>query len=122
MPARSIKKSRRSAGRTGDRGDLTSSVPSSASDTSAVLNRVAAHYHRCFLEDPRAMEYLRQRGIHNNSLFTDYRIGFSNGTLLNMVPGANGVKSLSLTSSLPPAILTAWPARFGSSMKAPSIM
>ena len=32
------------------------------------------------------MEYLKGRGITDNSLFSDFQIGFSNGTLLNTIP------------------------------------
>jgi hypothetical protein len=92
MPVRPIKKSRRLSGRAGNLDDRQSSASLSAADSTTILNRVSSHYHRCFLEDPRAMEYLKQRGIHNNALFTDYRIGFSNGTLLNMVHQAGEVR------------------------------
>jgi DNA primase len=32
------------------------------------------------------MEYLKSRGIIDNSIFSDFQIGFSNGTLLNTIP------------------------------------
>lgn len=32
------------------------------------------------------MEYLKSRGITDNSIFTDFQIGYSNGTLLNTIP------------------------------------
>jgi DNA primase len=32
------------------------------------------------------MEYLKSRGITDNSVFADFQIGFSNGTLLNTIP------------------------------------
>jgi DNA primase catalytic core len=51
-----------------------------------LLNRVVSFYHQSFCEDQRALEYLRARGITDNSIFTDFKIGFSNGTLLNTIP------------------------------------
>ncbi|MEN8233053.1 MAG: CHC2 zinc finger domain-containing protein, partial [Thermodesulfobacteriota bacterium] len=51
-----------------------------------LLKRVVAFYHTAFSEDPRAMEYLQGRGITDKTLFADYRIGFANGTLLNVLP------------------------------------
>lgn len=51
-----------------------------------LLNRVISFYHKSFCEDQRAMEYLKSRGITDNSIFADFQIGFSNGTLLNTIP------------------------------------
>ncbi len=51
-----------------------------------LFNRVIEFYHAAFAEDDRARQYLKARGITNNALFADYRIGFANGTLLNVLP------------------------------------
>ncbi len=51
-----------------------------------LLQRVAGFYHTAFTEDPRAMDYLVDRGITNKQLFADFQIGFANGTLLNVLP------------------------------------
>jgi DNA primase catalytic core len=51
-----------------------------------LLKRVVEFYHTAFNEDPRAMDYLIDRGITSKQLFADYRIGFANGTLLNVLP------------------------------------
>src|SRR3990172_7820180 len=51
-----------------------------------LLNRVISFYHKSFCEDQRGMEYLKGRGISDNSMFSDFQIGFSNGTLLNTIP------------------------------------
>ncbi len=53
-----------------------------------LLKRVVDFYHTAFTEDPRAMEYLHDRGIsdENKNIFVDYQIGFANGTLLNVLP------------------------------------
>ncbi len=51
-----------------------------------LFNRVIEFYHSAFAEDDRARQYLNIRGITDKPLFSDYRIGFSNGTLLNVLP------------------------------------
>ncbi|HHD56903.1 MAG TPA: hypothetical protein ENK89_04405, partial [Desulfobulbaceae bacterium] len=51
-----------------------------------LLQRVVDFYHTAFTEDPRAMDYLVDRGITDKTLFADYTIGFANGTLLNVLP------------------------------------
>jgi hypothetical protein len=51
-----------------------------------LFNRVIEFYHAAFAEDDRARLYLHTRGITDKSLFSDYQIGFSNGTLLNVLP------------------------------------
>jgi DNA primase len=53
---------------------------------SRLLNRVVSFYHKAFCEDQRGLEYLRSRGMTDHSIFTDFQIGFSNGTLLNTIP------------------------------------
>jgi DNA primase catalytic core len=57
-----------------------------------LLARVIGFYHTAFSEDPRAREYLQQRGITDNGLFADYAIGFANGTLLNVLPDAGEIR------------------------------
>ena len=52
-----------------------------------LLGRVVSFYHQSFCDDRRAMEYLKTRGITDKAIFSDFRIGFSNGTLLNTFPG-----------------------------------
>ncbi len=51
-----------------------------------LFNRVIEFYHAAFAEDDRARQYLKTRGITDKSLFSDYQIGFANGTLLNVLP------------------------------------
>jgi len=52
-----------------------------------LLQRVVDFYHTAFNEDSRALDYLHEtRGITNKTLFADYKIGFANGTLLNVLP------------------------------------
>jgi DNA primase catalytic core len=57
-----------------------------------LLNRVVSFHHKTFCEDQRAAEYLRSRGITDNSIFADFKIGFSNGTLLNTIPDDGDVR------------------------------
>jgi len=56
-----------------------------------LLKRVIEFYHTAFCEDPRARQYLNQRGITDNTLFSDFKIGFANGTLLNALPGEGDI-------------------------------
>ena len=58
-----------------------------------LLNRVVSFYHQSFCEDARALQYLQSRGITDNSIFADFQIGFSNGTLLNTIPDDGDVTS-----------------------------
>jgi len=60
--------------------------PESSVNRAHLLNRVVSFYHKTFCEDPRAREYLRTRGIIDNAVFSDFTIGYSNGTLLNTIP------------------------------------
>ena len=56
-----------------------------------LLKRVIDFYHTAFCEDPRARQYLNQRGITDNTIFSDFKIGFANGTLLNALPGEGDI-------------------------------
>lgn len=51
-----------------------------------LLNRVVAWYHQTFMEDARGMDYLAERGLTDLGLFGDFKVGFSNGTLLTTIP------------------------------------
>ena len=57
-----------------------------------LLNRVIAFYHTAFCEDTRAKEYLISRGVTDNALFSTFKTGFSNGTLLNVLPDDGDMK------------------------------
>ncbi|MFH1147445.1 MAG: CHC2 zinc finger domain-containing protein [Pseudomonadota bacterium] len=52
-----------------------------------LLSRVIDFYHTALTEDLRARDYLVGRGITDNALFSAFKIGFSNGMLLNVLPG-----------------------------------
>jgi DNA primase len=57
-----------------------------------LLNRVVSFYHKTFCEDLRALEYLHARGITDNAIFSDFTIGYSNGTLLNTIPDEGDIR------------------------------
>ena len=58
---------------------------------SRLLNRVVSFYHQSFCEDRRGAEYLKTQGISDREIFSDFKVGFGNGTLLNAVPGEGEV-------------------------------
>jgi hypothetical protein len=51
-----------------------------------LLRRVIDFYHTAFAEDPRAMQYLERRGITDKAVYSAHKLGFANGTLLNVLP------------------------------------
>jgi hypothetical protein len=61
-------------------------APSQSINRTRLLNRVASFYHQSFCEDGRALQYLQTRGITDNNIFSDFQVGFSNGTILNTIP------------------------------------
>lgn len=66
--------------------------PESSINRTHLLNRVVSFYHKTFCEDPRALEYLKSRGIIDNAVFSDFAIGYSNGTLLNTIPDEGDIR------------------------------
>lgn len=46
-----------------------------------LLNKAADFYHQTFKEDRRGLEYLAKRGITEQSIYLDFKIGFVNGSL-----------------------------------------
>jgi len=53
---------------------------------SRLLNRVVSFYHQTLFEDRRGLEYLQSRGISDNAIYEDFKLGYSNGTLNNTLP------------------------------------
>ena len=52
-----------------------------------LLARVAAYYHRSFLDQPEGLRYLTKvRGLHDVSLVKQFHIGLATGSLLEVVP------------------------------------
>lgn len=58
-----------------------------------LFNRVIEFYHTAYTEDTSAKEYLNKRGIMDNAVFTDYKTGFANGTLLNILPNDGDIQN-----------------------------
>lgn len=65
-----------------------------------LIERVIAIYAKNFTETPEGRKYLEGRGIADAGLFTQHRIGYSNGRLKEILPTDGGVwnelKSLGL--------------------------
>src|SRR3990172_7303496 len=51
-----------------------------------VLGKVVEHYHKTFCSHGDAQEYLKKRGFTDPNLFRDFQIGYSDGSLLKLVP------------------------------------
>ena len=56
-----------------------------------ILKKVTGYYHQTFLTKPEGRAYLKSRGITKEDVFTDYKIGYSNGTLLHVIPKEDAV-------------------------------
>lgn len=69
-------------------------VPLPSESLTRLLNRVTSFYHQSFCEDNGASEYLKSQGVADNGIFRDFRIGFSNGTLLNTIPEEGEIPEL----------------------------
>ncbi|HCT85662.1 MAG TPA: hypothetical protein DF296_10750 [Candidatus Margulisbacteria bacterium] len=50
-----------------------------------LLKKVAAYYHRTFIDNPEGRDYLIKRGITNEKLYSDHQIGYADGSLLNIL-------------------------------------
>jgi DNA primase catalytic core len=57
----------------------------SSAEDSIWLERATAHYHRRLVETPSAQDYLRSRGIVAPEFAQTFRIGYADGTLLEIV-------------------------------------
>jgi len=51
-----------------------------------LLRKVTDFYHKTFLEDKEAQEYLRGRGLTDTELYRTFNIGYVNGTLKKTLP------------------------------------
>ena len=63
-------------------------------DNAECFELVAKHYHQTFLSNPAGREYLSGRGIGNEALFVEHRIGFCDGSLLSSL-GKVSIEKLS---------------------------
>jgi DNA primase catalytic core len=64
------------------------------------LSRVVEHYHRRLLETPAAQDYLRSRGIAAPDFAITFRIGYADGTLLQVISpeGKQALKRIGVIS------------------------
>jgi DNA primase len=67
---------------------LDNPLPSDA-DNQALLQRVVNYYHECLKQNPEALEYLQQRGLHDEALITRFKLGVANRTLAYRLPKKN---------------------------------
>ena len=49
------------------------------------LNTISEYYHKRLYENPKAIEYLKQRGFKIPELYERFQIGFADGSLLNII-------------------------------------
>lgn len=66
----------------------TLSAPPAAAVSAADLrwlDRAVTHYHRCLLSTPLAQDYLRRRGITAPEFATTFRLGYADGSLLEII-------------------------------------
>lgn len=61
-------------------------TPEQAADDAALLGEVAEFYHRTFLNEPAAMQYLQARRCFHPEAAKAFRLGFANRTLGYRVP------------------------------------
>jgi hypothetical protein len=59
-----------------------------------LLRKVAAWYHQAFQDDPKCREALAKYGLTDVGLFTDFRIGYCNGTLKETAPPRSVLRGL----------------------------
>jgi len=68
-----------------------------------LLERVVEVYHQAFLTDRRGLEYLKKRGITSRELLQAFKVGFSDGSFLKMLPDRGEIleslKELGIISS-----------------------
>jgi len=77
--------------------------PPSGFNPLQLLERVVEVYHQAFLTDRRGLEYLKKRGITSRELLQAFKVGFSDGSLLKMLPDRGEIiealKALGILSS-----------------------
>jgi len=68
-------------------------APESPDAFGVTLTAVAEHYHRKLFEHEKALDYLKTRGISRPELYTRCKIGYADGSLLEMI-GENQKREL----------------------------
>ena len=62
-------------------------IPPNTTQTQKILNRVIDFYHKTFIEEHRIVNHLiNEFKITDKTLFSRYKIGYANGSLLKTVP------------------------------------
>jgi len=83
-------------GGNGDQTGMTHPALKKSPDAVAqhkVLERVVAYYHQTLLNEPKAQEYLRQRGIYLAEAVDTFSIGYANRTLSAVVSPSNPLRT-----------------------------
>ena len=57
-----------------------------------LLERVVEFYSQALAQEPQALTYLEERGLHRGELFESFRLGYSNGTLLKTLPDTGEIR------------------------------
>jgi len=66
---------------------LNQSIPPNTTQTQKILNRVIDFYHKTFIEEQKIINHLiNEFNITDKTLFSRYKIGYANGSLLKTVP------------------------------------
>ncbi|HPA70998.1 MAG TPA: CHC2 zinc finger domain-containing protein [Spirochaetota bacterium] len=68
-------------------------APESPNADGLTLTTVADHYHKKLFESEKALDYLKTRGFSRLELYTRFRIGYADGSLLSMI-GENQKRKL----------------------------
>jgi DNA primase len=68
----------------------------------AWLQTVVEHYHQTLVKTPQALDYLASRGLGSAELLTAFKIGYADGSLLDLLSpdGKQELTRLGLASSL----------------------
>ena len=64
-----------------------------APNAGPLLARVVEHYHRTFCEREDAQAYLRERGLTDLDLLKALKVGYADGSLLNVIPKDGDIRA-----------------------------
>jgi len=62
-------------------------------DIQSVLNQIIRLYHNILCENDKAQEYLKARGLLDRDLINTFKLGYSNGAVLDLLPNDEAIKS-----------------------------
>src|SRR3990172_3085605 len=69
----------------GNRDAARDAEPGNAPTENISLTTIADYYHKKLYENPQALEYLHKRGLENVQNYERFKIGFADGSLLNVI-------------------------------------